>query len=215
MSFPDPTKRHPVILPDGTEHLGTVFLSAVVRQSNFVVGEYTYASAFHPPDDWAQRLAPYLFESSPERLNIGKFCQIADRATFITSSANHRYDGVSSYPFAIFDGGAADDRPSLPGPGLDTHVGHDVWIGQGAQTLPGANIGDGAIIGAGSVVAGTVPPYAIVVGNPGRVIRMRFSPQDVARLQSASWWHWPIEKILAHETEICGVDVDAICALLP
>jgi virginiamycin A acetyltransferase len=54
------------------------------------VGEYTYASAHEPPDDWAARLAPYLYPFSPERLILGSFCQIADGVTFITSSANHR-----------------------------------------------------------------------------------------------------------------------------
>jgi virginiamycin A acetyltransferase len=92
-SFPDPCQKYPVSLPDGSTHQGTVFLSAAVDHPRMEVGIYTYASAHAAPEDWAARLAPYLYEFSPERLVIGKFCQIADGVQFITASANHRYDG--------------------------------------------------------------------------------------------------------------------------
>jgi len=76
----------------------------VVDHPRFTGGDYTYASAHQPPDNWAAHLAPYLYDFSSERLMIGKFCQIADGALFITASANHRYDGFSSFPFAVFGG---------------------------------------------------------------------------------------------------------------
>ena len=208
--FPPPDRKYPVTLPDGAPLLGTVFLKAAVRHPRMEVGEYTYASAFDPPDDWAAHLAPYLFDFSPERLVIGKFCQIADGVRFITASANHRYDGISTYPFAIFDGGRFDARPSLPPPGQDTVIGHDVWIGQGARILPGARIGNGVIIGAGAVVAGEVADYAIVAGNPARQIRWRFESQDRERLTRIAWWDWPIETILLLEDVISGGDITAL-----
>lgn len=208
--FPAPDTSHPVRLPDGSPHAGTVFLKAAVDHPRFVVGDYTYASAFDPPKDWAARLAPYLFEFSPEELRIGKFCQIADGVVFITSSANHRYDGISSYPFAIFGGGPVEGRPSMPDPGADTRIGNDVWIGQGARILPGADIGDGVIIGAGAVVGGTVPAYSIMAGNPAQVLRRRFSQADALRLQQIAWWDWPIDQILANESLIMAGDVDAL-----
>lgn len=188
----------------------TVFLSAAISHPRMEIGDYSYASAFDPPVDWAQRIAPYLFDFSPERLILGRFCQIADGAVFITASANHRHDGFSTYPFAIFDGGAGERRPSLPDAGADTIVGNDVWLGQGARVLPGATIGDGVIVGAGAVVGGTVPPYALVVGNPGRVVKRRFDARTIDRLLSVRWWDWPIEKILANEAAICGADLDAL-----
>ncbi len=207
--FPAPDVAHPVSLPDGSSHAGTVFLAAVLDHPRFEVGDYTYASAFDPPRDWAARLAPYLFPFSPERLVIGKFCQIADGVRFITASANHRYDGFSTFPFAIF-GGGIEGRPSMPGPGPDTIIGNDVWIGQGATILPGARIGDGVIVGAGSVVAGTIPPYSIVGGNPARVLRPRVPEAVAALLQALAWWDWPIARILSAEAEICGSDLDAL-----
>ena len=209
-AFPTPDTRHPVRLPDGTAHPGTVFLKPVIDHPRWEVGDYSYASAHQPPPDWAAHLAPYLYDFSPEKLVIGKFCQIADGARFITASANHRHDGFSSFPFAIFDG-AGPDRPSLPaGPFPDTVIGPDVWIGQGARILPGAQLGPGVIVGAGAVVAGRVPPYAVVAGNPGRVRWMRFDAPTVDRLLALAWWDWPIDAIQGAEAAICGGDLDAL-----
>jgi len=213
--FPDPATRHPVVRPDGTPHAATVFLSATLDHPRISVGDYSYASADTAPRDWAARLAPYLYPFSPERLVIGRFCQIAHGVEFITASANHRYDGFSSFPFAIFDGGFDAGRASLPGPGRDTLIGNDVWIGRDARILPGARIGDGAIIGAGAVVAGCVPPYAMVAGNPARVRRLRFDPAVVARLCVLRWWDWPIATILRAEAAICGADLSALEAAAP
>lgn len=209
MPFPSPSERHPLPLPDGTTHPGCVFLKPAIDHPRIEVGDYSYAFDFDPPDDWAGRIAPYLYPFSPERLVIGRFCQIANGVRFITSSANHRYDGVSSFPFAIFDGDPAG-RPSMPDRFPDTLVGNDVWIGDGARILPGATVGSGVIIGAGAVVAGHLPDYAIVAGNPARVVRMRFSDTDIRRLLDIAWWNWPIDRILDHETEICGGDIDAL-----
>lgn len=209
--FPTPDTRHPVTLPDGTPHEGTVFLNAVIDHPRMEIGDYSYASAHRPPADWAAHLAPYLYDFSPERLVIGRFCQIADGVQIITASANHRHDGFSSFPFFIFGGDAA----SMPGPGPDTVIGNDVWIGQGARILPGARIGDGVIVGTGAVVSGEVPPYSIVAGNPARVVRARFAPDVVARLLDLRWWDWPMEVILEAQTAICNGDIAALEAGAP
>lgn len=214
-SFPDPDQKYPVSLPGGSMHQGTVFLSAAVDHPRMEVGIYTYASAHQPPNDWAARLAPYLYEFSPERLVIGKFCQIADGVQFVTASANHWYDGISTFPFAIFGSGSREGRPSIPGAGLDTKIGHDVWMGQGVRILPGAQIGNGVIIGAGAVVAGHVPSYSVVVGNPAKVIRLRFERAQVAALEHLKWWDWPIDQILANEALICAGDVEALMEAAP
>jgi acetyltransferase-like isoleucine patch superfamily enzyme len=68
------------------------------------------------------------------------------------------------------------------------NIGHDVWLGRSVIVLPGVTIGDGAVVGAGSVVTKEVPPYAIVAGNPARLIRYRFSELLRSRLLSARWW---------------------------
>lgn len=61
----------------------------------------------------------------------------------------------------------------------DIIVEEDVWIGINVTLLSGAHIGRGAIIGAGAVVRKNVPPYAVVVGNPGRIIKFKWSIDDI------------------------------------
>jgi virginiamycin A acetyltransferase len=201
---------HPLTFPDGTVHPDMVHLNRVIDHPNITVGDYSYANDFDPPDDWAARLAPYLYPGAPERLVIGRFCQIAHGVRFITASANHAMGGITTYPFGVFDpetlGPYRDEVGALP----DTEVGDDVWIGHGALVLPGARIGSGAIIGAGAVVAGVVPPYAVVAGNPARVVRMRFSEIEVARLLETRWWDWPVERIRAALPALMAEDVGAL-----
>ena len=209
MTFPSPYEKFPIRLPDGSPHKASVFLRAAIDHPRFFVGEYTYASAHEPPSDWAAGLAPYLYDFSPEKLVIGKFCQIANGVQFITASANHRYDGFSSFPFAVFDGPIVG-RASMPQAGPDTSIGNDVWFGSNATIMPGAQIGDGVIVAAGAVVTGQVPAYSIVAGNPARHVRQRFPDATVLALLRLKWWDWPIEHILKCETAICGGDIEAL-----
>lgn len=75
-------------------------------------------------------------------------------------------------------------------------VGNDVWLGHNSIIMPSVDtIGDGAVIGAGAVVFKDVPPYAVVVGNPGRVVRYRFSSDTISRLLEERWWEQDIEDI--------------------
>lgn len=74
-------------------------------------------------------------------------------------------------------------------------IGNDVWIGHGVFVKPGIQIGDGAIVGAQAVVTRDVPPYAIVVGNPGRVIRYRFPDSVIQRLLALKWWNYSLESL--------------------
>lgn len=68
-------------------------------------------------------------------------------------------------------------------------IGNDVWIGSSSLVMDGVTIGDGAIVAAGSVVTKDVPPYAIVGGAPAKLIRYRFSPEVIKRLQEIEWWN--------------------------
>lgn len=212
MPLPNLAEPYPIDLPDGSRLRGTVLLSGVIDNPQFCVGDFTYASDFDPPEDWATHLAPYLFPFSREHLRIGKFCQIAHGVRFLTSSANHATDGLSCYPFAIFD---AATRATFAPDTRDTVIGHDVWFGYEARVLPGATIGNGAIIGAGAVVRGTVPDYAIVTGNPGTVARKRFDETTIAGLLALSWWDWPIDRINAAIPAIQAGDVTRLAQFRP
>lgn len=212
MPFLNADAVHPLTFPDGTVHPDMVHLNRVIDHPNITVGDYSYANDFDPPaaGGWAARLAPYLYPGAPERLQIGRFCQIAHGVRFITASANHAMGGITTYPFGVFDPatleGYREGVDDLP----DTVVGHDVWIGHGALILPGSRIGSGAIIGAGAVVAGVVPPYAVVAGNPARVIRRRFGDAEVARLLALAWWDWPLDRIRAALPALLAADVVAL-----
>ncbi|PQO28766.1 hypothetical protein C5Y98_23585 [Blastopirellula marina] len=68
-------------------------------------------------------------------------------------------------------------------------IGHDVWLGFNVVILPGCHrIGTGAIVGAGSIVTKDIPPYAIAVGNPARILRYRFPEEVCAKLLASQWW---------------------------
>jgi virginiamycin A acetyltransferase len=61
-------------------------------------------------------------------------------------------------------------------------------------------------------VAADVPPYAVVVGNPGRVIRLRFPPEIVAELLAIAWWNWDADRIGRNVQAIAAADIDALRA---
>ena len=194
---PDPTALRPV-----AGHDRTVFLRPLVQNPRVEVGEYTYYDSVGDPLEFERDAVLYAF--GPERLIIGRFCAIASGVRFIMPGANHADLGPSTYPFGIF--GAPWDTTmdivmSAPSGG-DTVVGHDVWLGYSAVVLPGVTIGHGAVVAAASVVTRDVPPYAVVAGNPARVVRSRYSDEDVERLLRAAWWDWPIDLVTAHARTI-------------
>ncbi|MGP5465267.1 CatB-related O-acetyltransferase [Pseudomonas helleri] len=115
--------------------------------------------------------------------SIGRFCSVASNCTIGQEKRTHPFDWVSSHPFQY------EDRSREYTPQLEfSTVGHDVWIGHGATILEGVHVGTGAIVATGALVTRDVPPYAIVGGNPAKVIRYRH-PQDVIeRLLKSEWW---------------------------
>lgn len=213
--LPDAHARHPLVFPGGTAHAQMVNLAVAIDHPNWTVGQRAYANDFDPPEDWAARLAPYLYRGAPERLIIGAYCQIAHGARFITASANHPMDGLSTYPFPVFDPESLplyrDSFTGLP----DTVIGPDCWIGHGALILPGARLGPGVIVGAGAVVSGEIPPYAIVAGNPGQVIRRRFPEAEIAALLALAWWDWPDAALAAALPHLASGDLAALAREKP
>lgn len=86
-------------------------------------------------------------------------------------------------------------------------IGNDVWVGRNAVLLGNITIGDGAIIGAYAVVAKDIPDYAIVVGNPAKIIRYRFTPEQIEQLLKIAWWDWPDAKVEKHKKDFLDIDV--------
>lgn len=209
-AFLDAHLRHPILLPDGQSYPNTVWLNQVIDHPNISVGDFTYYNDFEPVTDHAARIAPYLYPNAPERLTIGKFGQFAHGTRFITASADHPKAWFTSYPFAVFNHDCMGLFAEEFGKGGDTVIGHDVWIGHGAMVLPGVTVGHGAIIGAGAVVSRDVPDYAVVAGNPARVVRMRFAPEVIALLLQLAWWHREVEEIQRLLPLLASADITAL-----
>jgi acetyltransferase-like isoleucine patch superfamily enzyme len=121
-------------------------------------------------------------------LKVGSFCSIAQNVR-IFLGGEHRTDWITTYPFPHMRA-SAHHIPGHPTSKGDVIIGHDVWIGYGATILAGVTIGNGAVIGACAVVTKDVPPYAIVAGNPAKLIRFRFTESEIAALQQLAWWNW-------------------------
>lgn len=154
----------------------------------------------------------YLVDESFEtgsfrsHLLVGRYCSLAHRVKFILG-LNHLHQEVSSYPFddfanidsSQFDG---DVNHAYENNHYQIILGNDVWIGAGATILGGVRIGNGAVIGAEAVVSKDVPPYAVVVGNPGRIVKYRFPKDVIEKLERIKWWEWDHETILARRQEM-------------
>jgi acetyltransferase-like isoleucine patch superfamily enzyme len=76
-----------------------------------------------------------------------------------------------------------------------TIIGNDVFIGANVTVLDGIIIGNGAVVGAGAIVTKNIPPYAIAVGVPAKVIRYRFEKDLITKLQKIEWWNFNEEKL--------------------
>jgi virginiamycin A acetyltransferase len=203
---PDPNDPHPM---RGFPQI--CYIRNTVRNPQIQIGEYTYYDDPENSEDF-ERNVLYLFPFVGDRLVIGRYCAIARGVKFIMNGANHRMHGFSTYPFNIFSDDWARVTPlpeELPFKG-DTVVGHDVWIGYEALVMPGVTIGHGAIVAARSVVTGDVPPYAIVGGNPARVLKSRYDEATVARLLRIAWWDWDAARVTRHLEQIVGTDLEAL-----
>lgn len=124
--------------------------------------------------------------------DVGKFCSIAGSVKL--GMAAHTLDKLSTSP--IFTERVNSTRHQWTDVQTDNpynrvRVGNDVWIGENVMVLGGVTIGDGAVIGAGAVVTKEVPPYAIVGGVPAKIIRYRFSEEQIGTLLNLKWWDKP------------------------
>ncbi|HSH72702.1 MAG TPA: CatB-related O-acetyltransferase [Methylophilaceae bacterium] len=156
-------------------------------------------------------------DSKLVNVKIGSFCSIGPHVQ-IGLGPHPSRDFISSYPAFFTDKNTGcplsfrqskifDD--SVP----PTKLGHDVWVGSNVILPGGISVGTGAIIAAGAVVVKDVPPYAIVGGNPAKVIRYRFSEAEIAFILDAQWWNWPSEKIIKNVDGFADFDKFKVIAI--
>ncbi|WP_058535395.1 type B chloramphenicol O-acetyltransferase [Legionella saoudiensis] len=186
-------------------------LDQQVTNPNIIVGRYSYYSGYyhgHSFDDCARYLLP---DQNVDKLIIGSFCSIGTGVSFMMAgNQGHRMDWISTFPF--FYTGEPEFAEALDGyqPAGDTIIGHDVWIGAEAMIMPGITIGSGSVIGSRSVVTKDVEPYSIVTGVPAKVIRRRFSENEIAQLEEMAWWDWPVERLSQAQTILCSNNIQKL-----
>jgi len=129
-----------------------------------------------------------------DKVIIGKFCSFANGVRLFGGGEHGHRTRVSTFHFRakILRQGFNADAETR---GV-LKIGNDVWIGTGAMIMSGIEIGDGVVIGMGAVVNKSIPPYAIVVGNPARIVGYRFSPEIIEKLLQIKWWDWDDRKII-------------------
>ena len=149
------------------------------------IGMYSHGECFTPG-------------ATEQYTTIGRYCSIARGVRIIT--INHPMEFKSTHALFFHPDNEKDKKDLREWSPIT--IGNDVWIGHGAIILPNVNyVGDGAVISAGAVVNIDVPPYAVVVGNPARIVRYRFSKEMINELLESKWWEKDIEEIKAHLQE--------------
>lgn len=163
-----------------------IHLEKLVRTHGFSIGAYSYGRP------------KIRFAGSGRGLTIGRYCSIADKVEILLGG-DHRLDWASTYPFAAMRGlwPEADAPADYHASRGDVSIGHDVWLGSGCLILSGVAVGHGAVVAARAVVTRDVPPYAIVAGNPARIVRTRFDDETVAALVACAWWDLPHAQVSA------------------
>lgn len=145
---------------------------------NLNVGLFTIGPCEYPPGN----LEPGT--------SIGRYSSIYNTVRTLTSSDPAAVLATER----LFLPEAFGEKTSLPRGELS--IGNDVWMGHNVVILPTVrSVGDGAVVGAGSVVSKDIPPFAVVTGNPARVVRYRFSERIIQELIESQWWSKPIDEL--------------------
>lgn len=138
---------------------------------------------------------------------IGKFCSIARNVDI--GGFDHDYHKITTMPEfrfkQIISGGGKIPQPVIHNDYCS--IGNDVWIAANAQILHKVKVADGAVVGAGAVVTHDIPPYAIAVGVPARIIGYRCDNHLIEKLMNIQWWNWSMEIITKHIDILLNSDI--------
>lgn len=153
----------------------TARLYPVYKISNSKIGDFSYLAQ----------------NATINNTSIGKFCSIGPN--LISGWGVHPTNGISTHPMfysTLKQNGFTLSNEDKIEEIKPIFIGNDVFIGMNVTILDGVTIGDGAVIGAGAVVSKDIPPYAIAVGNPIKVINYRFNEKIIDSLLTVKWWEF-------------------------
>jgi len=149
--------------------------------------------------------------SDQYHIHLGKYNSIGRDCNFFLH-ANHRPDWIStsSQLWGPVTPEIADLHMSMGHPSCKGNIviENDVWIGAKSTVMSGVTIHNGAVIAAGSTVAKDVPPYAIIAGNPGKIVRFRITEDQISDLLSIAWWNWEETRIKEEAMTLWSKDID-------
>jgi acetyltransferase-like isoleucine patch superfamily enzyme len=166
---------------EGGQNYSTSLREIYRRYYGVEIGLYTMGGCF----------VPYAFGRNTV---IGRYTSVA--MTAFAATDNHPMHHKSMHGFFFNPELGLVDRDSEF---IPLEIGNDVWLGHNSIIMPEvATIGDGAVVAAGAVVNKNVPPYAVVVGNPARVVRYRFDPETIGNLLAERWWEKDISELREH-----------------
>jgi acetyltransferase-like isoleucine patch superfamily enzyme len=190
-------KAHDVIIGHGINSLA---VQELVSAGRVTIGPHTYGSPIVKH-----------FGYDETRLFVGSYSSLSETA-IVMLGGDHGADRVTTYPHRINWNMEGAGHDGCPVPSGDTYIGSDVWLCQRTWVRSGVRIGDGAVIGAGAIVTKDVPPFAIVGGNPAKVIRYRHTPEQIDALVQIKWWDWPDADVRDAVPLLSGTDADAFIA---
>ena len=157
---------------EGGEFFSSTLRKIYKKHFGVTVGKYSHGGCFVP-------------RAYDRFTTIGRYCSIAVTSSGMNRNHPMEFKSMHAFFFNPVLGLAKKDLIEF----IPLNIGNDVWIGHNAIIMPNVtHISDGAVIGAGAVVNKNVPPYAVVVGNPGRVVRYRFSENRIQELLEEKWW---------------------------
>lgn len=168
------------------------------------------AKVYGPMQIGESKIDDYSYISGNSVINqtqIGKFCSIGPN--FISGFGIHPTNGISTSPIFYStqkQSGTSFTKENKIKETLPILIGNDVFIGMNVIILDGVTIGDGAVIGAGAVVSKNIPPYAIAVGSPIKIIRYRFNDEQISKLLKIQWWNFDEESL--REVEYNFFDIE-------
>ena len=157
------------------------------------------AFVYNPSHIYDSKIGRYSYVSINAYIsltNIGSFCSIGPN--FLCGWGIHPVNTVSTSPMfysTLKQNGTTMSLTDKLEERKNINIGKDVFIGANVTVLDGVSIGDGAIVGAGTIVSKDVPPYAVVVGSPMKIIKYRFDDEQIEKLSKIRWWEFDDDKL--------------------